>query len=267
MTQNYKRFVSNKDIKETKCNRGLHWKGLWATFAHHGQVLDAFIPLKKTKEGKQFGLVRFSNRVDAQRAISRFNGLVLYRFRILVSLARFNVRDKFWKKVSPKVHDEDKGNCFKQIKSYCFMEEPSDLEKSHFLEVEGELSTGKSKSEFSPEVDFLNVGFNPKADINERFLWDIVGLEGAGGVSGVVEHDYSPCVGKVNYFNFNRHVFQELHVESAALIHSCGGMASVQLPSEFREPLLADVATGASVRTLYVPNSRASAKCWKIVGR
>ncbi|KAL4325445.1 hypothetical protein GQ457_11G033600 [Hibiscus cannabinus] len=140
------------------------------------------------------------------------------------------------------------------------VEEPSDLEKSHFLEVEGDLSAGKSKSEFSPEVDFLNVEFNPKADINERFLRDIAGLEGAGGVSGVVEHGYSPCVGKVNYFNFNKHVFQELHVESAALIHSCGGMASVQLPSEFREPLLADVAASASIRTLHVPNSRASAK-------
>ncbi|KAL4388815.1 hypothetical protein GQ457_09G007360 [Hibiscus cannabinus] len=101
-------FVSNLPPR-------LHWKGLWATFAHHGEVVDAFIPLKKTKDGKRFGFVRFSNRVDAQRAISRLNGLVLYGFRILVSLARFNVRDKFWKKVSPKVHDEDKGNCFKQV--------------------------------------------------------------------------------------------------------------------------------------------------------
>ncbi|KAK8595532.1 hypothetical protein V6N13_016899 [Hibiscus sabdariffa] len=89
------------------------------------------------------------------------------------------------------------------------VEEPTDFKKSHSLEVEGELSDGKSKSEISPEVDFLNVGFNPKAYINERLLWDIVGFEGAGGVSGAVEHDYNPCVGKVNYFNFNMHVFQE----------------------------------------------------------
>ncbi|KAK8992069.1 hypothetical protein V6N11_044961 [Hibiscus sabdariffa] len=37
-------------------------------------------------------------------------------------------------------------------------------------------------------------------------------------------------------------------------------MASVQLPSEFREHLLADVAVGASDRTLTIPNSRAFAK-------
>ncbi|KAK8595530.1 hypothetical protein V6N13_016897 [Hibiscus sabdariffa] len=89
------------------------------------------------------------------------------------------------------------------------VEEPTDFEMSHSLEVEGELSTGKSMSEISLDVDVLNVGFNPKADINERLLWDIAGFEGASGVLGAIEHDYNPCVGKVNYFNFNRHVFPE----------------------------------------------------------
>ncbi|KAL4271950.1 hypothetical protein GQ457_13G005580 [Hibiscus cannabinus] len=85
-------FVSNLPPR-------FHWKGLWETFAHHGEVVDAFIPLKKSKDGKRFGFVRFSSRADAQRAISRLNGLVLYGFRILVSLARYNVRNSFWKKV------------------------------------------------------------------------------------------------------------------------------------------------------------------------
>ncbi|KAL4271771.1 hypothetical protein GQ457_13G005590 [Hibiscus cannabinus] len=102
-------FVSNLPPR-------FHWKGLWETFAHHGEVVDAFIPLKKSKDGKRFGFVRFSSRADAQRAISRLNGLVLYGFRILVSLARYNVRNSFWKKVSPKVHDEAKDDGLKQDK-------------------------------------------------------------------------------------------------------------------------------------------------------
>ncbi|KAL4273075.1 hypothetical protein GQ457_13G005600 [Hibiscus cannabinus] len=101
-------FVSNLPPR-------FHWKGLWETFAHHGEVVDAFIPLKKSKDGKRFGFVRFSSRADAQRAISRLNGLVLYGFRILVSLARYNVRNSFWKKVSPKVHDEAKDDGLKQV--------------------------------------------------------------------------------------------------------------------------------------------------------
>ncbi|KAK8978731.1 hypothetical protein V6N11_001737 [Hibiscus sabdariffa] len=36
----------------------------------------------------------------------------------------------------------------------------------------------------SLEVYFLNVGFNFKANIKERTLWDIAGLGGVGGVLG-----------------------------------------------------------------------------------
>ncbi|KAK8612768.1 hypothetical protein V6N13_092875 [Hibiscus sabdariffa] len=55
--------------------------GFWTTFAHLGDVVDAFIPMKKRKYGKM---------VDAQSAISRLDGFVIYRSRIMVSLARYN---------------------------------------------------------------------------------------------------------------------------------------------------------------------------------
>ncbi|KAL4272375.1 hypothetical protein GQ457_13G028830 [Hibiscus cannabinus] len=47
----------------------LHWQGLWFAFARHGEVVDAFIPLKKNRSGSRFGFVRFSNLENAQRAI------------------------------------------------------------------------------------------------------------------------------------------------------------------------------------------------------
>lgn len=36
----------------------MHWKGLWALFRFHGNVLDAFIPAKKSMKGKRFGFCK-----------------------------------------------------------------------------------------------------------------------------------------------------------------------------------------------------------------
>ncbi|KAH1037923.1 hypothetical protein J1N35_039666 [Gossypium stocksii] len=38
----------------------MHWKGLWVIYSFYGNVVDAFIPAKRSKEGKRFGFVRFS---------------------------------------------------------------------------------------------------------------------------------------------------------------------------------------------------------------
>ncbi|KAK8595535.1 hypothetical protein V6N13_016902 [Hibiscus sabdariffa] len=78
----------------------MHCKGLWATFAHHGEVIDAFIPRKHSRNGRKFGFVRYSSRVDIVRSISRLNGFRLYGFRISVSFAKFKVRTSFWRKVN-----------------------------------------------------------------------------------------------------------------------------------------------------------------------
>ncbi|MBA0577881.1 hypothetical protein Golob_024230 [Gossypium lobatum] len=78
----------------------MQWKGLWALFSFHGNVVDAFIPEKKSKSGKRFGFVRFTNFTDAQRAISRLNGFVILGSKIWVNLARFKERRHIWRKVS-----------------------------------------------------------------------------------------------------------------------------------------------------------------------
>ncbi|KAK8699606.1 hypothetical protein V6N13_115689 [Hibiscus sabdariffa] len=49
----------------------MHWKGLWATFAHHGEVIDAFIPRKRSRNGRKFGFVRYSSRVDVRTSFWR----------------------------------------------------------------------------------------------------------------------------------------------------------------------------------------------------
>ncbi|MBA0819136.1 hypothetical protein Gohar_021591 [Gossypium harknessii] len=49
----------------------MHWKGLWTLFRYHGDVIDAFIPAKKSKSGRKLGFVRFDKIMDAQKVINR----------------------------------------------------------------------------------------------------------------------------------------------------------------------------------------------------
>ncbi|KAL4280962.1 hypothetical protein GQ457_03G001400 [Hibiscus cannabinus] len=78
----------------------LHWKGLWHAAGRYGEVVDAFIAGKKSKEGKRFGFVRIRNREDATRVIGGLNNANLFGNKISVSFAKYNTRQAFWKKVS-----------------------------------------------------------------------------------------------------------------------------------------------------------------------
>ncbi|KAK8626628.1 hypothetical protein V6N13_134264 [Hibiscus sabdariffa] len=78
----------------------MHWKGLWATFAHHGDVMDTFILVKRSRSRKRFGFVRFASQADADRAILRLNGFILFGYRVSVSRAKFGSRTSYWRKVT-----------------------------------------------------------------------------------------------------------------------------------------------------------------------
>ncbi|KAK8531043.1 hypothetical protein V6N13_038881 [Hibiscus sabdariffa] len=66
----------------------LHWKGLWFAFARYGEVVNVYIARKRSRGGKRFGFVRMENMGDANRAIQRLNGFVLYGSRLVVKIAR-----------------------------------------------------------------------------------------------------------------------------------------------------------------------------------
>ncbi|KAH1072500.1 hypothetical protein J1N35_024828 [Gossypium stocksii] len=76
----------------------MHWKGLWALFSYHGKVVDVFIPEKKSKRGRRFGFVHYTNYLDARRVISRLNGFVILGSRIWVKVARFKGRRAIWRR-------------------------------------------------------------------------------------------------------------------------------------------------------------------------
>ncbi|KAK8689618.1 hypothetical protein V6N13_088332 [Hibiscus sabdariffa] len=86
----------------------LYWQGLWHAFGRHDEVVDAFIARKRSRRGRRFGFVRFANMLDAERAMERLNGFALCGSRMSVSLAKFNTRQDFWRRVSSdetKIHE------------------------------------------------------------------------------------------------------------------------------------------------------------------
>ncbi|KAL4295326.1 hypothetical protein GQ457_12G018390 [Hibiscus cannabinus] len=50
-------------------------------FGYHGEVVDIFIPNKRTSAGMRFGFVRFTRFDNANRAIDRSNGFILLKSR------------------------------------------------------------------------------------------------------------------------------------------------------------------------------------------
>ncbi|TYH24251.1 hypothetical protein ES288_A03G077100v1 [Gossypium darwinii] len=95
----------------------MHWKGLWALFGYYGEVVDAFIPTKRCRNGQRFGFVRFSNEKDAQRVILRLNGFFLLGKRIGMKMARYNGRRKFWRKASVQKEQEQSVDLVQEDKS------------------------------------------------------------------------------------------------------------------------------------------------------
>ncbi|KAL4303256.1 hypothetical protein GQ457_10G011080 [Hibiscus cannabinus] len=49
-------------------------QGLWQCFDRHGEVLDVFVPTKRTVDGARFGFVSMGSWEDALRVIERLDG-------------------------------------------------------------------------------------------------------------------------------------------------------------------------------------------------
>ncbi|KAK8701943.1 hypothetical protein V6N13_020318 [Hibiscus sabdariffa] len=79
--------------------REIALQGLWFAFARHGDVVDAFISTKRNIKGRRFDFVRFSKKTDADRAIERLNGFKLFGSKITVSVAKYNTRVAYWRRI------------------------------------------------------------------------------------------------------------------------------------------------------------------------
>ncbi|GJX71517.1 nucleotide-binding alpha-beta plait domain-containing protein [Tanacetum coccineum] len=64
-------------------------KDLFNSCKLYGQVVDAFIPNKRTKAGKRFGFVRFIKVFDAKRLVDNLSTIWIGRFKLWANIARF----------------------------------------------------------------------------------------------------------------------------------------------------------------------------------
>ncbi|KAL4281706.1 hypothetical protein GQ457_03G003410 [Hibiscus cannabinus] len=99
-------------------------------------LVDAFIAKKRNRRGKRFGFVRFGKKLDAERAIERLNGWILFGSKIRVSMARFKPRQEFWRGANKK------GDSNENVKVDNAGEEVDRKEKCRlFPEKKGECSS------------------------------------------------------------------------------------------------------------------------------
>lgn len=64
-------------------------KDLWNACKEYGQVVDSFIPNRRSKIGKRFGFVRFVKVFDVERLVGNLCTVWIGNFRLHANLARF----------------------------------------------------------------------------------------------------------------------------------------------------------------------------------
>ncbi|GKE69367.1 nucleotide-binding alpha-beta plait domain-containing protein [Tanacetum coccineum] len=64
-------------------------KDLFQACKQYGHVVDSFIPVKRTREGKRFGFVRFINVFNVDRLVNNLCTIWVGRFKLHANLARF----------------------------------------------------------------------------------------------------------------------------------------------------------------------------------
>nr|GEU47866.1 nucleotide-binding alpha-beta plait domain-containing protein [Tanacetum cinerariifolium] len=64
-------------------------KDLWNTCKQYGQVVDAYIPYRRSKEGKRFGFVRFIKVLDVDRLVNNLCTVWVGRYKLQANIHRF----------------------------------------------------------------------------------------------------------------------------------------------------------------------------------
>ncbi|KAL4278235.1 hypothetical protein GQ457_03G021170 [Hibiscus cannabinus] len=74
----------------------LHWQGVWQVFDRHGEVVDVFISMRRSRRGQRFGFVRMATRAAALRVIERLHMRWIYGTQISVAFMLRRGREEMW---------------------------------------------------------------------------------------------------------------------------------------------------------------------------
>ncbi|GJX40382.1 nucleotide-binding alpha-beta plait domain-containing protein [Tanacetum coccineum] len=65
-------------------------KELWRLCNQYGNVIDSFIPNRRSKVGKRFGFVRFIKIYDVERLVNNLCTIWIGNFKLHANIAKFN---------------------------------------------------------------------------------------------------------------------------------------------------------------------------------
>ncbi|GJR58699.1 nucleotide-binding alpha-beta plait domain-containing protein [Tanacetum coccineum] len=90
-------------------------KDLFHSCKQYGHVVDSFIPMKRLKDGKRFGFVRFINVFNVERLVNNLCTIWLNRCKLHANIARFNRDQKNgnkYKTANQKKHESRKNTFY-----------------------------------------------------------------------------------------------------------------------------------------------------------
>ncbi|GJU41535.1 RNA-directed DNA polymerase, eukaryota [Tanacetum coccineum] len=90
-------------------------KDLFHSCKQYGHVVDSFIPMKRLKDGKRFGFVRFINVFNVERLVNNLCTIWLNRCKLHANIARFNRDQKNgnkYKTANQKKHEGRKNTFY-----------------------------------------------------------------------------------------------------------------------------------------------------------
>ncbi|GJW05847.1 nucleotide-binding alpha-beta plait domain-containing protein [Tanacetum coccineum] len=94
---------------------GVAFMDLFHSCKQYGHVVDSFIPMKRLKDGKRFGFVRFINVFNVERLVNNLCTIWLNRCKLHANIARFNRDQKNgnkYKTANQKKHEGRKNTFY-----------------------------------------------------------------------------------------------------------------------------------------------------------
>ncbi|GJY64977.1 nucleotide-binding alpha-beta plait domain-containing protein [Tanacetum coccineum] len=108
-------------------------KDLFHSCKQYGHVVDSFIPMKRLKDGKRFGFVRFINVFNVERLVNNLCTIWLNHCKLHANIARFNRDQKNGNKYKTEKKHEGRKNTFydpRKCRSYRLNTEFSEDEEN-----------------------------------------------------------------------------------------------------------------------------------------
>ncbi|GJQ94801.1 RNA-directed DNA polymerase, eukaryota [Tanacetum coccineum] len=168
-------------------------KDLWNTCKQYGQVVDAYIPNKRSKAGKRFGFVRFVKVFDMERLVNNLYTVWVGRYKLHANIPRFqreplnkhsNLHNNFGEKRGSSGAGNNKNGGLSNPKGFMVFDQALEKFKSHVgvgswfssLEREDlyESDEDTFDDEFGKDNSKVNMNFNSEGESDKEEVQETI---------------------------------------------------------------------------------------------